>query len=101
MTTGIRISFLHASDMIIAQAKESADELIAQGWDITEKCGRHYDLGTYWGDAETLAEKLGRKPTKSERISLENQIREHLDAVFDCACPDFLPRSVCTTSTTA
>ncbi len=89
MTTksGIRISCSADSDSIIAQAKESADLLLEQGWEIEEKSGRHYHIGVYFGDAEALADKLGRVPNRHELISLENQIREHLDAAFDVACP--------------
>jgi len=65
------------TETIIAQATESAQALIAQGW---EGGGSSYDIGAYNGDEEALAEKLGRKPTRDERKSLECQIRAQLDA---------------------
>lgn len=55
----------------------SARELVSQGW---EGGGEKYDIGTYHGDVEALAERLGRKPSKDERASLEHQIRARLDA---------------------
>lgn len=71
-------------DIIIAQAEASTRELLAQGW---QGGGSAYDIGTYHGDAEALAERLGREPTRSERVSLEHQIRRLLDA----ARPDERP----------
>lgn len=63
-------------DTIIEQAKASAATLIEQGW---EGSGSAYDVGTYHGDAEALAERLGRPTTREERVSLEHQIRRILD----------------------
>lgn len=68
------------SETIIKQATESAQALISQGW---EGGGAKYDIGTYFGDAEALAEKLGREPTRDERVSLEYQIRVQLDAAIE------------------
>ncbi|MBM3359639.1 MAG: hypothetical protein FJY54_18205 [Betaproteobacteria bacterium] len=65
------------TETIIAQATESAQALASQGW---EGDGSSYDIGTYYGDAEALAEKLGREPTRDECKSLESQIRAKLDA---------------------
>ncbi len=61
---------------ILDQAKASAETLIEQGW---EGGGASYDIGTYHGDAEALAERAGREPTRDERVSLEHQIRRILD----------------------
>ncbi len=65
--------------IIMAQATESVDLLIAEGW---QGSGRAYDIGTYHGDAEALGEKVGRETTREERVSLEHQIREQLDARY-------------------
>lgn len=63
--------------VITAQARESAIALLEQGW---EGPGSTYDLGAFPGDAEALAERLGRAPTKEERAALEGFIREAIDA---------------------
>lgn len=62
-----------------AQAQESAALLLSQGW--TER-GALYDVGMYHGDAEALAERLGRETTRDERVVLERKIRECLDAAY-------------------
>lgn len=72
-------------DTIIAQATESVNVLVSQGW---KGSGNGYDLGTYFSDAEALAEKLGRTPTRDERASLENQIRRQLDERFEAVSYD-------------
>ncbi len=64
-------------NIILEQASASVDALIEQGW---QGDGRTYDIGTYHGDAEALAERLGRPTTRSERVSLETQICRLLDA---------------------
>ena len=61
---------------IKAQALASAHEQIAQGWEP----GFVYDLGAYPGDVEALAARLGREPSKDERLDLERLIRAHLAA---------------------
>lgn len=61
---------------IKAQALESAREQLAQGWES----GFVYDLGAYPGDVEALADRLGREPSKDERLKLERIIRAHLAA---------------------
>ncbi len=66
-------------DLIREQAAASAQGLLAQGW--TER-GARYDVGTYHGDAEALAERLRRETTRDERLVLETLIREHLDAAY-------------------
>lgn len=66
-------------DTIREQGKASAAELLAQGW--TER-GAKYDIGTFHGDAEALADRLGRETTRDERVTLERVIREHLDEAF-------------------
>lgn len=62
-------------EQIDEQAKASARELLAQGWDPS---GEAYDLGTYRGDLEALEERLGRKATHDERVELESSIRMYL-----------------------
>ena len=54
-----------------------ADEHMRQGWTGD---GSTYDLGAFHGDAEALQERLGRVPSKSERLDLERQIRAVLTA---------------------
>ena len=76
MTTHYRFETI---DAIRTQADESARELISQGW--TER-GAHYDLGSFLGDAEACAERIGRPLVQTERRTLETLIRERLDAAF-------------------
>lgn len=75
------------AEIILAQATESAAALIEQGW---TGGGASYDLGTYHGDAEALAERLGRPLDSSDKASLEYQIRRQLDA----AIVDYTPAAV-------
>ena len=69
-------------DITIAVATECATTLIEQGW---EGSGSAYDIGTYHGDNEALEERIGRKSTRAERVSLEYQIRRILDERFNAA----------------
>jgi pullulanase/glycogen debranching enzyme len=62
-------------ETIDAQARQSAKELLAQGWSTAE---HGYDLGTYHGDLEALEERLGRKADRDERFELERMIRDYL-----------------------
>lgn len=62
-------------EQIDEQAKASARDLLAQGWEPSEAT---YDLGMYHGDLEALEERLGRKATRDERIELESSIRMYL-----------------------
>ena len=62
-------------ETIGAQARESAAELLAQGWD---PAGDAYDLGTYVGDLQALEERIGRRATPYERSELERMIRDCL-----------------------
>jgi hypothetical protein len=66
-------------EMIDAQARESAQELIRGGWDASST----YDLATYYGDLQALEERLGRKADQDERAELERQIRQLLAEVSD------------------
>jgi hypothetical protein len=61
----------HISDQAVASARE----LVAQGWDPNEE---RYDIATYYGDAQALEERLGRKSYSYEREELERQIRGYL-----------------------
>ena len=70
------------ADIKIAVAEQCAAALIDQGW---EGSGAAYDIGTYHGDAEALEERIGRKSTREERVSLEYQIRRILDERFNAA----------------
>lgn len=65
------------ADHIQDQVNESASELLRHGW---EGGGSGYDIGTYYGDGERLAERLGRPLTRDEFASLEYQTRRILDA---------------------
>lgn len=58
------------------QAKESADTLISEGWDVD---GDSYELGSFPGAAEALRERMGHKPSPYELRILESCIRVHLD----------------------
>lgn len=86
-TTTIKTSDLQTIALgdILTQAKESAAALIEQGW---EGGGASYDIGTYHGDVEALAERLGYEPTRDQRASLEFQIREILNVTM----PDHTPK---------
>jgi hypothetical protein len=64
-------------EQIQIQATESARELLAQGWTSP---GADYDLGVYTGDTEALENRIGREPTKEERLELERLIRAYLSA---------------------
>lgn len=70
---------MNISEQIQVQADESTKALREQGW---EGGGHSYDIGTYHGDADALAERLGRPTTRDERVSLEHQIRTRLDAAM-------------------
>ena len=67
--------------LIEERAKRSAAELRAQGW---RGGGEAYDLGTYPGDLDALTidfaadARVGRKPTRDERMALEAAIRAEL-----------------------
>lgn len=61
---------------IAATARACAATLREQGW---QGGGITYDLGAYPGDAEALADALGREPTREERRALESAIRIELD----------------------
>ncbi len=64
-------------ETIDTQARASAKELLSQGWNPSE---RGYDIAVYFGDAEALGERLGRKATREEVEDLERMIREYLTA---------------------
>ena len=69
------MSTIDAASQIQIQAFESARELLAQGWTAAPES---YDIGAFLGDDEALADRLGREPTKDERLELEHEIREQL-----------------------
>jgi hypothetical protein len=67
-------------EQIQIQAMQCAQGHFSQGWSSP---GADYDLGVYPGDQEALADRLGREPTKDERLTLERLIRVWLDAEDD------------------
>lgn len=66
----------YVAEAIAAQAKESAAELIAGGWDDN---GDEYELRNSPADARLLDLKLGHMAWSSDRRILESCIRVHLD----------------------
>jgi hypothetical protein len=82
MSTATVIESPIPADIKIAVATECAKALISEGW---EGGGSSYDIGTYHGDAEALEERIGRKSTREERVSLEYQIRRVLDERLNAA----------------
>ena len=73
--TGNELAEIAAAD-ITDQATESAEALLANGW---QGGGASYDLGVYHGDRDALAERLGYEPTREQLRDLETQIRAKLD----------------------
>ena len=58
-------------------AAQCAQTLIEQGWDGEPES---YDLGNFLGDIEALQTKLGKTPSRGQRLALEAAIREGLQA---------------------
>jgi hypothetical protein len=54
--------------------------LLAQG--RTDR-GARYALGSHHGDAELLAERLGRPTTRDDEMCFENAIRNRLDEAYE------------------
>ena len=65
---------------IRAQASESADLCLDNGWDPS---GDAYDLAAMPGDEQALSDRLGHKATREEARAMELCIRLHIEEERD------------------
>jgi hypothetical protein len=73
---------IDTADAIACQAKTSADLCLTHGWD---PAGDAYAIDAMPGDAQALADLLGRKLSREETRALEMCIRHHIAAATTVA----------------